>query len=105
MNPLQEEINFEGYETRLEKKFNQFISKNPHVWDLFTGFTFEAIKRGHKHLSSDMILHRIRWETTIMTVGAQYKISNDTSPYFARKFHRDYPMYDGFFRTKKLSEY
>ena len=104
MKPEQQEIVFDGLETRLEKKFNEFIARNPSVWDMFIDFTFEAIKRGHKHLSSDMILHRIRWETTIMTVGGQYKISNNTSPYFARKFHRDYPMYDGFFRTKQLSE-
>jgi hypothetical protein len=100
----QTELTLNGGTSRLQKKFNTFIAKNPSVWVLFCKFTMQAIERGHKHLSSDMILHRIRWETSIMTVGEHYKISNDTSPYFARKFHQEFPQYDGFFRTKQISQ-
>ena len=103
MNEQQTELTLES-KTRLQKKFESFITKNPTVWILFVKFTKQAIERGHKHLSSDMILHRIRWETSIMTVGEHYKISNDTSPYFARKFHLEFPQYDGFFRTKQISQ-
>jgi hypothetical protein len=105
MNALQQdELDFETLLNKQEKKFNAFILKNPQIWTLFVHYTFEAIKQGHKHISSDMILHRIRWETSVMTVGSKFKISNDTSPYFARKFHKEYPVYNGFYRTKKISQ-
>ena len=87
--------------TRLEADFERFDSENPKVWNLFRDFTFDLIDKGHKHCSSDMILHRIRWETKIQT-GGEFKINNNYSPYYARKFERIYPYYKGFFRTRKI---
>jgi hypothetical protein len=91
-------------------KFLEFDKKNPHVWDLFVRFTFEAINKGYKNLSSDMVLHRIRWETSIATNeltevdGRRIKICNNYTPYYARKFHLSFPEHKGFFRTKNVNK-
>lgn len=88
--------------TELTQKFNAWNIENPQVYDLFKRFTFEAISKGHKHLSAWMIANRIRWETAIVTTGNDYKISNDFIALFARKFMEDFPEHDGFFRTKTM---
>ena len=90
-------------QTTLLNRFNDFHEKNPEVYELFVRFTFEAIKRGHKRLSAWMIANRIRWETTIVTVNCDYKISNDYIALYSRKFMKDYPHYDGFFKTKRMT--
>lgn len=91
--------------TRLEQDFADFHEKNPKVYELFKRFTFEAIRRGHKHFSSDAVVHRIRWETSVVTTTADvdWKINNNLTPYYARKFMQDYPMYKGFFRTRETA--
>ena len=89
-------------ETTLLNRFTDFDTKNPQVYELFVRFTFEAIKRGHKRLSAWMIANRIRWETTIVTVNCEYKISNDYIALYSRKFMKDYPQYDGFFKIKEM---
>jgi len=89
-------------ETTLLNRFNDFHEKNPEVYELFVRFTFEAIKRGHKRLSAWMITNRIRWETTIVTVNCDYKVSNDYIALYSRKFMKDYPQYDGFFKIKEM---
>jgi hypothetical protein len=89
-------------ETTLLNRFTDFDAKNPQVYELFVRFTFEAIKRGHKRLSAWMIANRIRWETTIVTVNCEYKISNDYIALYSRKFMKDYPQYDGFFKIKEM---
>lgn len=89
-------------ETTLMNRFNRFNDENPEVYELFTKFTFEAIKRGHKRLSAWMIANRIRWETTIVTVNCEYKISNDYIALYSRKFMKDYPQYNGFFKIKEM---
>ena len=89
-------------ETTLLNRFNDFHDKNPEVYELFVRFTFEAIKRGHKRLSAWMIANRIRWETAIVTVNCEYKISNDYIALYSRKFMKDYPQYEGFFRIKEM---
>lgn len=75
---------------------------NPHVYELFRRFTFEAIDRGHRKLSAWLIVNRIRWETTVETNGGDFKISNNFIAYYARLFMDEHPEYRGFFRTKPL---
>ena len=88
--------------TELKEKFIEWNRANPEVYVLFKRFSFEAINKGHKRLSAWMIANRIRWETTVVTKGNDYKISNDFIALFARKFMEEYPEYDGFFKTKKM---
>jgi hypothetical protein len=89
-------------EITLMNRFNNFNRDNPEVYELFKRFTFQAINKGHTRLSAWMIANRIRWETQIETVNDDYKISNDYIALYSRKFMKDYPEHDGFFRTKPM---
>jgi hypothetical protein len=85
---------------RLEAEFDKFHSENPQVYELFKRFTFEAIKKGHSCYSADAILHRVRWETSIMTTDQEFKINNNHVAFYARLFMDDNPEYAGFFETR-----
>lgn len=89
-------------EITLMNRFNNFNRDNPEVYELFKRFTFQAINKGHTRLSAWMIANRIRWETQIETVNDDYKISNDYIALYSRKFMKDYPEHDGFFRIKPM---
>jgi len=81
--------------------FEQYDLHNPRVWELFKQFTFEAISAGHTRFSADSILHRIRWETSIITNDAHFKINNNFSADYARKFMAEYPQHNQFFELRK----
>jgi hypothetical protein len=82
---------------RLQREFEAFHRDNPRVYELFKRFTFEAIRRGHAHLSARMIFHRIRWETFMSMIDPQgFKVNK-------RMFMRDYPHYADFFRTREAA--
>ena len=93
---------------QLHAKWQKFHHNNPRVYELFKKFTFQAIQAGHKSFSADAICHRIRWETSIVTLeeevnpdtGGKLKICNNHVAYYGRKFMSDYPEYAGFFRTR-----
>ena len=87
-------------ETPLEAAFNDFDRKNLRVYGLFKRFTFQVIDAGHKHYSADAICHRIRWHTSIDTRGDDFKINNNYTAFYARKFMKDHPEHDGFFSTR-----
>lgn len=76
---------------------------NPAIWDKFVDFTMVLIRSGVKHYSSDGICHRIRFDTALSGSG-QFKINNNMTSYYARKFHRVFPMYDGFFETRQTQK-
>lgn len=94
---------------KLETQCEEFLKDNPAFWPLFVGFAMQAIEKGHIHLSSDLIVARIRWETEVETVnageidGQHIKCNNNWTPYLARRFHRLFPKYEGFFFLRKTS--
>ena len=65
----------------MKERWWDWHKKNPQVYELFQKFTMQAINRGHKNLSAWLIVNRIRWETTVVTTGPDFKISNDFIAY------------------------
>lgn len=80
--------------------FEIFDSENPQVWKLFVKFAFDVIKAGHDRFSADSILHRIRRATSVETTDSHYKINNNYSADYARKFMKQFPEYKDFFETR-----
>ena len=87
---------------KLKLKWWSWSKKNPKVGELFDKFTLEAINKGHKNLSAWLIINRVRWETSVVTYGDPFKISNDYIAMYARYFMHRYPQYEGIFKTKKM---
>ena len=85
--------------TQITNQFINFHKQNPNVYNLFKRFTKQAINAGHTHLSSEMIINRIRWETSI-TTNEEYKINNIYKPYYSRMFMNDFPKYNKIFRMR-----
>jgi hypothetical protein len=85
----------------LTERFEEFHANNPHVYELFKQFAQEAISVGRDHLSAEMLVHRIRWESVIKTVTRDYKINNNYAAFYGRLFARDFPEHRYFFRTRR----
>jgi len=83
-----------------ETRFKNYHAENPHVYDLFKRFAFEAIKAGHRVLSAQFIFERIRWETNIVTNGERWKVNNNYRPHYARLFMHDHPDAGAEFRFR-----
>ncbi len=93
---------FDKATSKLEQRFWTFFSANPNVYKLFKQFAFQAINFGHDHLSADLIMHKVRWETSVKTSEPDFKINNNHVAYYARKFMDDFPQHEGFFRTRTV---
>ena len=92
-------------QTRLEEMREQvsaFHCKHPEVWDLFVKFSFEMIGKGYKNYSVKGVFERIRWEIDAGGDGVTtFKLNNNYTAFYARRFMRAYPQHDGFYRTRK----
>lgn len=79
-----------------------FDVRHPMVWLLFSEFTSELIERGFEHYSAKGVFERIRWETAqAQTKKSEFKLNNNYSAYYARKFMTQFPDHEGFFRTRR----
>jgi len=82
----------------------EWHKENPHVWDLFEKYTFQAIKSGLDSYSHWFVVNRIRWDFEVVTKSGEFKISNNYIAFYARLFHAKHPAYSGFFNIKPLKE-
>ena len=81
----------------------KFHREHPEVWHLFDLYTWDRIDRGCKNYSARGVFHRIRWETSTpsYTLGKEFKLNNNHSPFYARAWMKLHPEYDGFYRVRE----
>lgn len=83
----------------IQERFEEFDAANPHVYTLFKRYAYELIRAGHKKLSANLIVNRIRWESATTTTGSgwhvtagkPFLINDNFSNRYARKFVADFP--------------
>jgi hypothetical protein len=81
--------------SRIESDFQQFHSENPGVYRDFCRLAIEAVNRGFPRVSSDFLLHQIRWDS-----DRRLKINNNFSAYYARMFVREFPRHSHLFELR-----
>lgn len=84
----------------LKQRWWNWHKANPHIWELFERFTEEAIGRGATRLSGWLIVNRIRWQTSVVTRGRDFKISNDFVALYVRLWQVRHPARASIFNTK-----
>lgn len=86
------------------KTFQDYHKEHPEIWNQFKGTTLTAIKKGFKNYSSKSIFEIIRWHRRGDIKSDGFKVNNNYTADYAKKFMNEYPQYDGFFRTRKRKE-
>jgi hypothetical protein len=92
----------ETFLTPLHRATWKLIRARPDIYRMFDRFTREKIAKGHRHYSSDAVVHRIRWETDTPDENDTFKISNNHTAYLSRIWMESNPEHAGFFRTQEL---
>ena len=74
------------------------------VWEQFKATTFEAIKRGFKTYGSKGIFEIIRWTQAGDIKDDGFKLNNNYTSDYARKFMLEFPQHKGFFKLRKVKK-
>jgi hypothetical protein len=87
--------------TDLERAFEEFDRANPRVYELLCQFADRAISAGRMRLGAKLIWERLRWEIYVESVSNDdFRLNNNHTAYYARKWLRDHPEYPEFFETR-----
>jgi hypothetical protein len=86
------------------KTFNLYHKENPIIWEQFKLTTLEAIKKGFKNYGSKGIFEIIRWNQEGEIKEDGFKLNNNFTSDYARKFMEEYPEHKGFFRLRILKK-
>ncbi|MEM8499926.1 MAG: hypothetical protein AAF542_18020 [Pseudomonadota bacterium] len=106
---VQNEFYFEAPETiAWAVKAQNYIEQHPAVWTLFCELAKYAVKKSPSgKASSKLIFEKIRWENEVEKSNEDFKINNNYTAYFARKFmaeHWLHPRYSIAFNTKETKQ-
>lgn len=86
--------------TALKEKFEIYDQANPEVYDKFKEASLIAAEH-RLNFAAITIINQIRWESMI-SGNDDFKINNNYSAYYARKFMDDHKEHSGLFRTRTV---
>lgn len=80
--------------------FQRYDVQHPEVYIRFKELTFEALKKGFKSFSARGLFQVMRFEKGFIKNDG-YKLNNNYTPYYVRKFIKEYPEHRAFFECRK----
>ena len=90
---------FDKPETKTD--FEKYDTEHPEIWRQFKAITFRLINKGIKHYGAKAVFEVIRWERIIAYSESEFKVNNNYTKDYSRKFMRLYPEHKEFFETRK----
>ena len=94
----QQAIDFD----KKQELFCSYDQEYPEIWKEFEKTTLKTLQKGFKNYSAKGIFEIIRWHTGVGTDGKDvYKVNNNFTAFYARKFAKEHPEHKEFFRTRK----
>lgn len=95
---------WEGVDQKTYRLFLRYHEQNPRIWGQFKQYAFQMMQAGRKKGSAKEIMERVRWEENLTRSEDQdFKINNDFTSLYARKFIEKFPEAGGFFEFRKVS--
>jgi len=99
----QIDINFQEFKD--PTAFELYDQDHPQVWKAFERFTHDAIRKGFKNYGARSIFEAIRWHTGVNAEFPDgFKVNNTFTPDYARKFMKQYPEHEGYFRIRNQAK-
>lgn len=82
------------------KPFELYDRENPQIWLKFESIALNLIHRGVRRYGSKAIFEIIRYQTIVGADRDDYKINNNYTAAYARKWQQEYPQYREFFSCR-----
>jgi hypothetical protein len=84
------------------EKFWRYHESNPAIYSVLVAFAREWRSRtGRPRLGINSLIERVRWEVAVRTNDPEFKINNNTAPWYSRLIMRQEPDLDGLFHTRR----
>ena len=83
----------------MRETFESYQERNPRLYKEFVHYTYQMIGAGQTRIGAKAIFERIRWESKIER-NDEFKINNNYSADYARKFEEDFPYFAGIFEKR-----
>lgn len=80
--------------------FDEYDRANPQIYESFRRFALQVIGAGRRRFGAKAVMERIRWDTLISAKDDGFKINNNYTADYARKFIAEFPEYAEVFATR-----
>ena len=86
-------------------EFDKYDKEHPDIWKQFVDIAMKLIRRGREHYGAKAIFEIIGYHRIITGNDEdEFKVNNNFTADYSRKFHKEFPMYDGFFETRSIKK-
>ena len=86
---------------RPTSEFEEYGKQNPEIWQEFEKIALQLIFKGVKRYGAKAIFEIIRYHRFLENRGDKFKVNNNYTAGYARKFVEKYPQYKDFFEMRR----
>lgn len=86
----------------IQADFEEFHRLHPEVYQMFGQFAQDLRGAGKRRLGAKLIIERIRWEKVIAGRSDDFKINNNYTSRYVRRFVQEYPEFQSMFQLREL---
>lgn len=86
-----------------QERFAQFHEANPQVYTHLVALARAGKAAGAHHLGIGMLFEELRWQSTIGTIGEEFKLNNNFRSHYARRIMAQEADLRGVFELRELS--
>ena len=89
---------------KIERAFQAFHADHPEVYREFCRLVQRLIDKGFRHYSAKAVIEAVRFHTDVNAGYAErgeFKINNNFTALYARKWQQDHPSQASFFATRR----
>jgi len=87
--------------SKLQKRFDDFHSQNPQVYEELVKLANQLKERGRSKYGIKSLFEIIRWHRAITTDGDDFKLNNNHAPFYARLIMTKEEGLEDFFVTRE----
>ncbi len=80
-------------------QFNKYDTENPRVWILFERFSLQVAAQ-RATFGAKAVMERVRWFSMFESNGQPFKVGNNWTAFYARKFMDTHKKHRGFFQLR-----
>ena len=81
--------------------FQRYDLEHPEIWRQFQAITFDLIRRKIEHYGAKAVFEVIRFRRIRHYGEREFKVNNNLTAYYARKFVQLHPEHKDFFEFRK----
>lgn len=85
---------------KIFRAYERWDEENPQFWPMFVEASIALANAGRRRIGAKLVFEHLRYSSLLQTKGDVFRVNNNYSAIYARRFMLEYPEHGELFETR-----